>query len=310
MRRRRDRGLRATVEIVGIGGSMKYRSVALFLLACALGGGRGVALPMAIYTDPPLDRLHPARMVVLHVPSGGVQINALAYLAAGPGPHPTVVICHGLPGNEKNLDLAQAVRRAGWNAVTFNYRGSWGSPGSYRFAQNPDDARAVLAYLRSGSRPAELGIDPSRIAIVGHSMGGWVAALVGSDDPALIGVGLISAANMGREAVRDRQAVISLMRDDMESLADVTAQSMADEVIEHAHEFDFVPRAAGLARLPVLILSADDGLSGQTDELAAAIRAAGSRSLRVRHVATDHSWSDHRIALQAEILNWLGSLGR
>ncbi|MDO8912512.1 MAG: hypothetical protein Q8N10_08825 [Phenylobacterium sp.] len=32
-------------------------------------------------------------------------------------------------GNEKNLDLAQAVRRAGWNAVTFNYRGSWGSPG-------------------------------------------------------------------------------------------------------------------------------------------------------------------------------------
>ncbi|MFD3266336.1 hypothetical protein [Phenylobacterium ferrooxidans] len=32
-------------------------------------------------------------------------------------------------GNEKNLDLAQAVRRAGWNAAAFNYRGSWGSPG-------------------------------------------------------------------------------------------------------------------------------------------------------------------------------------
>jgi hypothetical protein len=36
---------------------------------------------------------------------------------------------HGLPGNEEFLDLAQAVRRAGWNTVTFNYRGPWGSPG-------------------------------------------------------------------------------------------------------------------------------------------------------------------------------------
>jgi hypothetical protein len=41
------------------------------------------------------------------------------------------LICHGLPGNEKHLDLAQAVRRAGWLAVTFNYRGSWGSQGVF-----------------------------------------------------------------------------------------------------------------------------------------------------------------------------------
>ena len=63
-------------------------------------------------------------MVVLHIPSHGVLINGVVYTPAGAGPHPTIVICHGLPGNEKNLDLAQAVRRAGWNAVTFNYRGS------------------------------------------------------------------------------------------------------------------------------------------------------------------------------------------
>lgn len=69
-------------------------------------------LPRAIYTDPPRDSAHPARMEVLHVPSGGVKINGVAYLAAGAGRHPTFVFFHGLPGNEKNLDLAQAVRRA------------------------------------------------------------------------------------------------------------------------------------------------------------------------------------------------------
>src|SRR5450759_1188284 len=86
-------------------------------------------IPRAIYTDPPRDSAHPARMEVLHIPSGGVKINGVAYLASGAGLHPTFVFFHGLPGNEKNLDIAQAVRRGGWNAITVNYRGSWGSPG-------------------------------------------------------------------------------------------------------------------------------------------------------------------------------------
>src|SRR5229473_6822338 len=114
-------------------------------------------LPRAIFTDPPHDAKYPARMVVLHISSGEVRINGVAYLAGGPGLHPTLVICHGLPGNEKNLDLAQAVRRAGWNAITFNYRGSWGSPGVYRFTQNLEDADAVLAYLRDPSTATRLG---------------------------------------------------------------------------------------------------------------------------------------------------------
>jgi pimeloyl-ACP methyl ester carboxylesterase len=56
-------------------------------------------------------------------------MNALFYLAGGPGPHPTIVLLHGFPGNEQNLDLAQSIRRAGWNVLTLHYRGAWGSPG-------------------------------------------------------------------------------------------------------------------------------------------------------------------------------------
>src|SRR3954451_22433972 len=78
-------------------------------------------LPAAIFTDPPADAAHPPRMEVLHIPSGGVEINGVGYMASGAGAHPTVVLFHGLPGNEKNLDLAQAIRRAGWNVVTINY---------------------------------------------------------------------------------------------------------------------------------------------------------------------------------------------
>lgn len=119
-----------------------------------------VTTPPAIFADPPADAQNPPRMEVPHIPSGGVAINGVAYLAAGAGPKPTLVICHGWPGNEKNLDLAQALRRAGWNAITFNYRGSWGSPGAFRFAQVPEDARAVLAFLRDPARARALGADP------------------------------------------------------------------------------------------------------------------------------------------------------
>src|SRR6202021_1166441 len=129
-------------------------------------------IPREISTDPTPDQHFPASSVVLHVPSHGVAINGLGYLPAGAGPHPVFILLHGLPGNEKNLDLAQAVRRAGWIAVTFNYRGSWGSPGKFSFEGNLEDTEAVLAYLRDPKTATSLHLDPRRIVLAGHSMGG------------------------------------------------------------------------------------------------------------------------------------------
>jgi pimeloyl-ACP methyl ester carboxylesterase len=265
-------------------------------------------VPPAIFTDPPADQAHPAGMTVLHIPSHGVLINGLVYSPAGAGPHPTLVICHGLPGNEKNLDLAQAVRRAGWNAVTFNYRGSWGSPGQFRFAQNPEDAAAVLAYLRDPGNAANLGVDTKRIALAGHSMGGWVVAHTASHDPQLIGAILISMGDMGLIGGMPRSQAVALMADDMESLAGVTAESMADEVIAHGREFKVLNTATGLAQIPVLALTADDQLASHTDNLVAAIKSKGGTKVTTMHVNTDHSWSDHRIALEGIVISWLAGL--
>ena len=57
---------------------------ALFLAALAATPPNIASqIPPAIYTDPQQDSAHPARMEVLHIPSGDVQINGVAYLAAG-----------------------------------------------------------------------------------------------------------------------------------------------------------------------------------------------------------------------------------
>ncbi|MBS1805980.1 MAG: alpha/beta hydrolase [Acidobacteria bacterium] len=262
----------------------------------------------AIYTDPPADAAHPARMEVLHIPSHGLSINGVMYAPSGAGPHPTIVICHGLPGNEKNLDLAQAVRRAGWNAVTFNYRGSWGSLGSFRFAQNLEDAEAVLAFLREPANAKKLGVDTTKIVLAGHSMGGWVTALTAARDRHLAGVILISAADMGKLGEVPKDKRVALMADDMEALAGVTAESMAEEVSRNAKKWEFENAVDGLKEMPLLVLSANDGLAPQTDALVAAIRAKGGHDVKAVHQATDHGWSDRRIFLEGAVIEWIGQL--
>ncbi|MGH7584187.1 MAG: alpha/beta hydrolase family protein [Gemmatimonadales bacterium] len=264
--------------------------------------------PRAVTTDPPHDSRHPARMEVLHIPSGGVKINGVAYIPSGAGAHPTFILLHGLPGNEKNLDLAQAVRRAGWTAITFNYRGSWGSPGDFRFGNNLEDADAVIAFLKDTANARKLGVDTTRMVMAGHSMGGWVTVLTASHHPELIGAVLISAADMARVATAQRDAAIRGMAGDMESLAGATPESMVDEIRTNGAHWHFADGEPGLARIPLLVLTANDGLAPQNDSLAAKVRALGNTHVTTVHRATDHSWSDRRIDLESLVINWLAGM--
>ncbi|MGV7121126.1 alpha/beta hydrolase family protein [Sphingopyxis sp. 550A] len=266
-------------------------------------------IPAAIYTDPPADKEHPAAMEVVHIPSGGVEINGVVYVAAGAGPHPAAVLCHGLPGLEKNLDLAQAIRRAGWTVITFNYRGSWGSPGDYRLAGNLDDTDAVLAFARDPVNAAKLRIDPARLVVIGHSMGGWVTALTAAHDKKLLGAAMISSGNMGALAGVPRDQAAALLRaNGLEALAGTGPDIMADEIIANKESFDFVKAAPQLLDTNLFVLTSDDGFASMSDALSDAIKAKGGTKLKTLHVATDHSWSDARIRLESEIIDWLGTL--
>jgi len=271
----------------------------------ALASAQTADIPAAIWRDPPADAAHPAKLVVLHIPSGGVEINGVAYLASGAGLHPTVIVCHGLPGNEKNLDLAQALRRQGWNAITFNYRGSWGSPGAFHFAQNPQDLHAVMAWLRAPEQVKALGIDVAHLAVVGHSMGGWVTAMDGGDEPGVVALAIFSSANIGQVGMMKHDELVPFMKENSETLAGTTLSQMADELGSHTAEYNFVNRAPSLTHVPLLVLTANDGLAGMSDELVAAVRKAGGTHVETAHVATDHSWSDRRIDLESRIIRFL-----
>jgi uncharacterized protein len=292
---------------------MNLRLPALLLLAAgySITAPAMESVPKAVIADPPPDAKFPARMEVIHVPTGGVRINGVVYVASGERPHPAFVFFHGLPGNEKNLDLAQAVRRAGWTVVTVNYRGSWGSPGNFRFAQNLEDAEATLAFIRSPENAKRLSIDATRIALGGHSMGGWVTAETLAHDSNLLGAVIISAGDfgvIGLRAQQNREAVIAEMNDNRESLAGVTGESMADEVKEHGKDWSFKTLAPQLIHRNLLVLYSNDFVKADSLQLIKDVKAAGGTTIAEKYVVTDHSWSDHRIALESLVIHWLGTL--
>jgi pimeloyl-ACP methyl ester carboxylesterase len=275
------------------------------------------AVPRAVIADPAPDPSHPTDNAQVLVPSGDVGMNALFMLASGSGPHPTVVLFHGFPGNEQNLDLAQAIRRAGWNVLTLHYRGSWGSPGTFSLGGVMDDARAADAFVHDPKVAAKFHIDTRRIVLAGHSMGGFAAETAALDDPTLAGVVLLDAWNVGATGAQfaklqpaGRHAAAEKAFDDLgNSLAGTNAAVLSDEIAAHAADWDTLAWAPRLARPPMLIVGAARAGGAENAALAKAIAKAGGR---VRNVTlpTDHPFSDHRIALAAIVVDWLQKLPR
>jgi uncharacterized protein len=295
-------------------------SLLLAILTFALlPSARAQHAPSAISSDPARDAANPAAMETMQLPSHGALLNALVYIAAGPGPHPVVVLLHGFPGNEKNLDLAQALRRAGWDVLYFDYRGSWGSPGDFSFTHCIEDTQSAIAYMRDPANAKKLRADPAHIVLIGHSMGGFMANYAAAQDPKIEAVVMISAANLGgmwtrREASKssDDDAVksiaASLAAEGMAPLAGCTPESLAREILANHAQWDFATNATKLATRPILVITSDDGLAPANDAFVAAAKKAGSTNVTATHMATDHSYSDHRIALETTVLTWLATL--
>jgi uncharacterized protein len=293
-------------------------SLVLTIVTLALAAGLGAQqIPTAIASDPAPDTSNPAAIQTFQLPSHGSLLNAIVYVAAGAGPHPVVISLHGFPGNEKNLDLAQAIRRAGWDVLYFDYRGSWGSPGDFSFTHCIEDTQAAIAYMRDPLNAKKLRADSSRIVLIGHSMGGFMAEFAGAQDAKIAAAGMISAANLGSMDMWANESgheptveyiAASLKAEGMAPLAGCTPESLAQEVLANHEQWNFAGTAAKLASRPVLVVTSDDGLAATNKSFVEALKKSGGAKVTALHMATDHSYSDHRIALETAVLAWLASM--
>ncbi len=144
--------------------------------------------------------------------------------------------------------------------------------------------------------------------MTGHSMGGWATARAAAADSTLLGAILIAPADMGSLGKRPHADVIKAASENAETLA-TSPEKMTDELIAHSDAFALTQTAPRLAKIPVLVLTSDDGLAARAGALVAAIRAHGGKHIQTQHFTTDHSWNDSRLGLQSTIIQWLRTLG-
>ncbi len=270
-----------------------------------------VAAPAGLAVDQRADTAMPALMDAFRIPSGDAAMNAIVYTPGGKGPHPALLLFHGFPGNEQNLDLAQAARRAGFVVLTLHYRGSWGSPGMFSLAGVVADGGTALEWLESPAQIARYHIDSRRIVLAGHSMGGFVAAKTAAAHPQVRGLLLIDAWNVGSSTLSGLQAPGGRERwhesraGDVLPLAGTSTDALADEILMAGEDFDLRRNALRLADRPLLLVGASRGNALEMDRLSAAFRAAGAGRLQTLTLPTDHGFNDHRIALISASLDWL-----
>ena len=255
----------------------------------------------------------PAAMISLALPSHGADLLGVFYLAAGETPHPTAVLLHGFPGYEQNLDLAQSLRAHGWNVLALHYRGSWGVKGDFSFTHSAEDADTEINFVLDPANARKYHIDPRRVAVIGHSMGGFLAASAIAHNPHVAAAVLISAWNIGADMSRPNgktatlaDVAKSLAQDnDLLPLAGTSGETLAREIHDHSAALNFFNLAPAIAPRPVFILTANDGLATVDTTLAADLRKAGDQHVETKHWDTDHSYSGQRAELAATILTWL-----
>src|SRR5512140_3862550 len=257
----------------------------------------------------------PASMQEVAIQSHGSRMNGIVYLAAGAGSHPLVIFLHGYPGNERNLDLAQAVRRAGYQALYVDYRGMWGSGGTFSFANGLEDATTILAWVRTPEIAAQYHFDTRRIAVVGHSFGGWLALMTAAHEPHSVCIAGLAAWNIGLAAQRfgqhpdERASNRDYFRVTTAPGAPVHAGDLLSEMTTHARDYDYFAQAPSFGNRAVLLVGAtrdspDEDVAVH-QHMGAALRKAGGTHVTVRQFEDDHPFSSHRLALSDLLTSWL-----
>ena len=292
------------------------------LLCFLFGVSSSFAIDMgAIATDTARgDKEAPTGMSAFVVNSAGSKLFGIIYIAEGKGPHPTVFLLHGFPGNEKSLDMAQTLRRAGVNSVFFSYRGAWGSEGDFSYANCIDDTVAVVKFLQEPQTAARFRIDPAKIILTGHSMGGFVGFNVVKRLNDIKYFISFSGWNLGfygqRLAAGNAEykgKALAWIAGSAAPLKGTTPEKLRDEILSMKDSHDLLSFVPNMAGKKILMVGAkrDIPVPMELDHIPLydALIKAYPNDIEEFIVDDDHAYSATRVTVTEAMLKWLKKNG-
>jgi uncharacterized protein len=248
------------------------------------------------------DNASRAKQMELTIPSAGSLLQGFMYKANGAQKHPTLLLLHGYPGNERNLDLAQVARARGWNVIYFDYRGSWASQGQFSFANCVEDVKNVVAFCKKNSD--SLQIDVSNIVLFGHSMGGWICLKALAEIPEIkkgfaLSTWDIGGSFSGLQTID--QVVTRAKMDGDYFVLNTPIKERFAPVLQNPAYYDLSNDAKALAHKQIIMLDEHTG----NKRIAGAIKNANDNFFDYEVWQTDHPFTNKRVALIKKVLAFL-----
>jgi len=249
------------------------------------------------------DNSSPAGFIELRIPSGNNLMQGFIYKANGRQKHPTLLLLHGFPGNERNLDLAQVVRAHGWNVIYFNYRGSWGTPGQFSFKHCVEDVVNVVGFCKKYQD--SLQIDTSNIVLFGHSMGGWICLKALQQLPNVKKGFALSTWNIYGEFknIKSEQQLIAKVKKEGGDIfvLNTPTKAIYEAVVKEPKYFNLQQDANALSDKQIIMLDEHSN----NKEIADAIKSSNKVYFDYEVWHTDHPFSNKRISLINKVLAFL-----
>lgn len=252
------------------------------------------------------DKNSPAGSIELFIPSDNSLLAGFIYRANGPEKHPTLLLLHGYPGNERNLDIAQVVRAHGWNVIYFDYRGSWGSQGKFSFKNCVEDVVNVVGFCKKYQD--SLKIDTSNIVLFGHSMGGWVCLKALQQLPTIKKGFALSTWNIADDykKVLTEKEVLKLASGpntgDNYFVLNASLKELFSPVIQNRDYFNLINDGKALADKQIVLL--DEYYKNK--QIAETLKVANKSSYFDYEVwQTDHPFTNKRVSLINKVLEFL-----
>ena len=258
------------------------------------------------------DCAHRPDMHGILIPGKRGRLLSVLYTAAGEGVHPTVLLLHGIPGCERNFDLAQSLRRAGFHVMTFHYSGSWGSDGSYSLANDLEDTNTVLDFVLQDRK---YGFDKQHIYAVGHSLGGFVCGQLSAHRHEIKGAVLLMPCDIGRlpliaqEDPASWQTIQEVLEDSAHWLSGTSGEALLREALDRSADFRLESAAEALAQKPVLCIGGTLDIYTppvlHCEPLAHAVQEAGGTSIQTVSYPTDLFFADYRLTVAETVTTFL-----
>lgn len=222
----------------------------------------------------------------------GAKLLGGFYKAAGHGRRPTAIFLHGIPGVEKNMDLAYQLRETGWNALYFHYRGCWGSGGNYNLLEQGADLQAALHWILQ-----QPSVDPDRLMLIGSSLGGYNTLVYGAREPRFRYLVALCP-------LIDPQAMVlpeTTVSQFAEMLHGVTASQLQTQWRQLPSVSDLIPQ---LTHRNLLLITGDRDEIFPPAHYATFLKSLATLT-HVRHADADHQFSACRPWLRKTVLEWI-----